>query len=236
MSLVRTEGIVLKTFKYSDSSKIVTIFSKETGKFNALVKGARNLKSKTSGIYNLINKIDVHFNKKETRDLQVISKAEVLDSYNNLKSDFDSLSIGYRVIEILNLSLTEYYINQNLYNFTNVLLNQINNTQNSGKSFLLYFQIGFLEKMGLNFLSVSNVKSLYETNLVSDAFNIKIEDFDQIREFYGNGMSFESSNSKESLTEQQVDKFINAFDTIIKNNFLSNRNFRTKQILKDIAN
>lgn len=236
MSLIRTEGIILKTFKYSDSSKIVTIFSKETGKFNALVKGARNIKSKTSGIYNLINKIDVHFNKKETRDLQVISKAEVLDSYNNLKSDFDSLSIGYRVIEILNLSLTEYYINQNLYNFTNVLLNQINNTQNSGKSFFLYFQIGFLEKMGLNFLSVSNVKSLYETNLVSDAFNIKIEDFDQIREFYGNGMSFESGNSKESLTEQQVDKFINTFDTIIKNNFLSNRNFRTKQILKDIAN
>jgi recombinational DNA repair protein (RecF pathway) len=236
MSLIRTEGIILKTFKYSDSSKIVTIFSKNTGKFNALVKGTRNFKSKTTGIYDLINKIDVHFNKKETRDLQVISKAEILDSYGVLKSDFDCLGIAYRIIEIINLSLTEYYINENLYNFTNVLLNHLNNTQNSSKSFLLYFQLGFLEKMGLNFLSVSNVKSLYETNLVNDAFNIKIEDFDQIREFYHNGMSFESGNNKESLTNQQVDMFINTFDRVIKDNFLSNRNFKTKQILKDIAN
>jgi hypothetical protein len=90
--------------------------------------------------------------------------------------------------------------------------------------------------MCLNFLSVSNVKSLYETNLVNDAFNIKIEDFDQIREFYHNGMSFESGNNKESLTNQQVDMFINTFDRVIKDNFLSNRNFKTKQILKDIAN
>jgi DNA repair protein RecO (recombination protein O) len=105
MSLIRTEGIILKTFKYSDSSKIVTIFSKNTGKFNALVKGTRNFKSKTTGIYDLINKIDVHFNKKETRDLQVISKAEILDSYGVLKSDFDCLGIAYRIIEIINLSL-----------------------------------------------------------------------------------------------------------------------------------
>lgn len=235
MSLIRTEGIVLKTIKYSDSSKIVTIFSKDTGKFNAIVKGTRSLKSKTSGIFDLINKIDVHFNKKETRDLQVISKAEILDPYGNLKSDFDTLGFVYRIIEILNLSLTEYYVNQNLYNFTNALLIHLNKTQNPDKSCLLYFQIGFLEKMGLNFLSVSNVKSLYETNLVSDAFKVKIEDFDQIKEFYLNGMSFESERTKESLI-YNLDNYINIFDRIIKENFLSNRNFKTKQILKDIAN
>lgn len=235
MSLIRTEGIVLKTIKYSDSSKIVTIFSKDTGKFNAIVKGTRSLKSKTSGIFDLINKIDVHFNKKETRDLQVISKAEILDAYGNLKSDFDTLGFVYRIIEILNLSLTEYYVNQNLYNFTNALLIHLNKTQNPDKSCLLYFQIGFLEKMGLNFLSVSNVKSLYETNLVSDAFKVKIEDFDQIKEFYLNGMSFESESTKESLI-CNLDNYINIFDRIIKENFLSNRNFKTKQILKDIAN
>lgn len=235
MSLIRTEGIVLKTFKYSDSSKIVTIFSKETGKFNAIVKGTRSLKSKTSGIFDLMNKIDVHFNKKETRDLQVISQAEIIDTYGNLKSDFDCISTAYRIIEILNLSLTEYYVNQNLYNFTNVLLHQLNKTQNPNRSCLLYFQIGFLEKMGLNFLSVSNVKNLYETNLVNDAFNMKIEDFDQIKDFYNNGMSFETDSANESLKVYKVDSYINTFDRIIKENFLSNRNFKTKQILKDIA-
>jgi len=39
--IIKTEGIVLSKIDYSDSSKIVSIYSEEFGKTSAIVKGGR---------------------------------------------------------------------------------------------------------------------------------------------------------------------------------------------------
>ncbi len=49
MSIVKTEAFVLRSFRYGETSKIVTLFTRDFGKMNAIVKGARNYKSKICG-------------------------------------------------------------------------------------------------------------------------------------------------------------------------------------------
>jgi DNA repair protein RecO (recombination protein O) len=60
MSLTNTEAFVLKGFRYRDTSKIVTLFTTDYGKFNAIVKGARNFKSKFCGIFENIKTTEIY--------------------------------------------------------------------------------------------------------------------------------------------------------------------------------
>ncbi|MFN5395348.1 MAG: DNA repair protein RecO, partial [Planctomycetota bacterium] len=45
MSLEKTDAIVLKTVEWSETSLVVTLFTKDFGKISAIAKGARRLKS-----------------------------------------------------------------------------------------------------------------------------------------------------------------------------------------------
>ena len=42
---VETKGVVIRQTKYSEADKILTIFTKEKGKVQAIAKGARRPKS-----------------------------------------------------------------------------------------------------------------------------------------------------------------------------------------------
>ena len=49
MPIVKSEAFVLKSFRYGETSKIVILFTKNFGKINAIVKGARNFRSRVCG-------------------------------------------------------------------------------------------------------------------------------------------------------------------------------------------
>ncbi|MBK8550925.1 MAG: DNA repair protein RecO [Ignavibacteria bacterium] len=115
MSIVKTEAFVLKSFRYGETSKIVTLFTKDFGKMNAIVKGARNFKSKLCGTLESMNHINAVIYLKDNRDLQLISSAEYKKSYSNIIADFDKLEVAYQIIEIMNKSLIEHYSNKLLF-------------------------------------------------------------------------------------------------------------------------
>lgn len=55
MPLLAMEGWVLKGIDYSETSRIVTLWTKEKGKIRALAKGARRLKSPFENALDLLN-------------------------------------------------------------------------------------------------------------------------------------------------------------------------------------
>ena len=73
--LDKTEGIVLKTVKYSESSVIATIFTKKFGSLSFIVQGLRSTKNKQKG--NLIqsgNILQLEIYLKEQRNLNRIKE------------------------------------------------------------------------------------------------------------------------------------------------------------------
>lgn len=113
--IIETEAIVIKNFRYNESSKIVTLYGEHTGKFSALVKGVRSVKSRNVGVFENLNLIKVVFRKKYNRDLQVLSRSESLDTFDGIKSDLDCLNYAYRIIELVNKTTGEFDSDTNLY-------------------------------------------------------------------------------------------------------------------------
>jgi recombinational DNA repair protein (RecF pathway) len=150
MSNLKTDAIVLSGFKYGDTSKIVSILSENSGKFSAIIKGARNTKSKMGGVFENMNHISVMFTKKENRDLQIISKAECISSFNGIKTDLDRLSVAYRMLELTSKSTYDYHASPEVYTLLREFLYGTDVCARNLELIFLKFQINLSVLLGID--------------------------------------------------------------------------------------
>jgi DNA repair protein RecO (recombination protein O) len=80
MPLVSTEAFVLRSYKLSESDKIVVLFTRRFGKIRLVAKGARKLRSRFGAALEIFAHIRIAFHQKENRDLLVLDRAEILYS------------------------------------------------------------------------------------------------------------------------------------------------------------
>ena len=172
MSSVQTEAILLKKFKFGDTSIIANFFSKDFGKFSALIKGARNLKSGKSALYQSLNHLSLFFNKKENRELQIINKADLLDSFEGIKTDLDKLNTGFRILELTNRLFIEYDKHPETYDLLVKILKNIEFSTGNIKNNLIYFQLKISEYTGISILgNRADGKIINHTKIKDETFD-----------------------------------------------------------------
>ncbi len=154
MALVTDEAVILRSVKYGDTSKILTLYSKNNGKINCIVKGARNIKSKVLGVIEPFNQITIVFYHKQNRDLQMLSKAETIKNFSVIKTDLDKLTIGYRILEMMNKAVYDNEHSLELFELLIKIFSYINSesSKKSAENFIsyLYFQIHLCEVLGIS--------------------------------------------------------------------------------------
>ena len=150
MSNIKTEAIILKGFKYGDSSKIITLFSAEAGKFSAIVKGVRNSKSKLSGIFETLNHVSVIFNRKDNRDLQMISNADCISAYPNVKENFEKLMTAYRISELTSSMMFEYDVSKEVFTLLRDVLETLELSEKNFALLFVLYQVKFSFIQGIN--------------------------------------------------------------------------------------
>jgi len=150
MPIVKTEAFVLKSFRYGETSKIVTLFTKEFGKINVIVKGARTYKSKLCGVLESMNHVNTIIYLKENRDLHLLTNAEYKKSYTNILNDFDKLQASFRIIEMLNKSVIENDINESIFELLIKTYEMLDETEKNIYQCVLYFQIELVKILGLS--------------------------------------------------------------------------------------
>ena len=101
MSIQKTEAIVLRTTKLRETSLIVTFFSRDFGKLQALAKGVRQAGSPWTGLYEPLNRLEVVFYEKFRSEVHLATEAVGLDLRPALRKDFKALSYGYYLTEVL---------------------------------------------------------------------------------------------------------------------------------------
>lgn len=78
MGIVTTRAVVLQTYRYSDTSKILRLMTLEHGPCSALARGALRPKSRFGGLLEPFSEGDVTLYMKEGRDLHALSAFELL--------------------------------------------------------------------------------------------------------------------------------------------------------------
>ncbi|MBN1633519.1 MAG: DNA repair protein RecO [Ignavibacteria bacterium] len=168
MSIVETEAILIKKFKFGDTSIIANFFSKNFGKFSALIKGARNLKSGKSALYQSLNRLSLYFNKKENRELQIINKADLIDSYEGIKKELDKINTGLRILELTNKLYIEYDKHAETYHLLVNILKNIEISADNIINYLIYFQLKISEHTGISFFGNKKEGKMIINSVISD--------------------------------------------------------------------
>lgn len=107
MKLEEVEGIVVNETNYSETSKILSIITKQYGIISVISKGCRSLKSPLRSVSSKMTYGNFIIYYKENK-ISTLKEVSVLDNFKNLRKDINSISYAAYILE-----LSEGVIKQN---------------------------------------------------------------------------------------------------------------------------
>lgn len=99
MALEKTEAIVLKSFRYGDSSKIVSLYTRRFGKIRVIAKGARSKKPRFGASLEPFAESLVIFYRKQERELQLLSSSDTIHGFMRLRERQHHLGFACAMVE-----------------------------------------------------------------------------------------------------------------------------------------
>ncbi len=106
MALEKSEAIVIRVVPWSETSMVVTLFTRDFGKVSAIARGARRLKSPFESSLDLLAKSQVVFLQKGHDTLDLLTESKLTRRFKSGQRALLPLYCGYYVADLL-LSLTE---------------------------------------------------------------------------------------------------------------------------------
>ncbi|MCS7269937.1 MAG: DNA repair protein RecO [Gemmataceae bacterium] len=101
-------GLVIGGSDWSESSRIVTLFTREWGKVRALAKGGRRLRSNFEIAFDLLTVCRVMVIRKSQGGLDLLTEARVEERFSVLRRRLAALYVGYYMAELLTEGTQEY--------------------------------------------------------------------------------------------------------------------------------
>jgi DNA repair protein RecO (recombination protein O) len=89
MSIIKAEGIIIRSMKMGETSRLLTLFTREHGILKVIAKGSRSRKSRFGGALDLLNVVHIVYYHKESRELQLLSAADIVETFPSLSLNLE---------------------------------------------------------------------------------------------------------------------------------------------------
>lgn len=120
----KVEGIVVGERSYSETSKILDVFTKKYGIIGVLSKGCKRMKSPLRSVSEKLTYGDFHIFYKENK-LSTLSSVDVKDIFKNIKKDIKKISYAAYLLE-LSSNIYKQSEDENIYDILVAALTKIN--------------------------------------------------------------------------------------------------------------
>ncbi|MBA3445675.1 MAG: DNA repair protein RecO [Gemmatimonadales bacterium] len=101
MGLVSTPAVVLSTLRYSETSKIVRLATREHGVQSVIAKGALRPRSRFGASLQLLSEGQAHFVLKENRELHLLTSFDVRRLHAGLAADLERYAVACALAEVM---------------------------------------------------------------------------------------------------------------------------------------
>ncbi len=163
-TLIETEGIVLKTMKYGETSIITQILTRDHGLASLIMGGVTNNARK--GMFQILNQLDLVFYHQDQKTMHRIKEARYAKIYQSLPFEIHRTAIGIFMIELIRKSLTNKETDKELYDWIKSCLTICDEIPVKLTYMPLYFLVGLSRQLGFcpldNYTTEQNVFDLRE--------------------------------------------------------------------------
>jgi DNA repair protein RecO (recombination protein O) len=101
MPLVSTPSVVLSALRYSETSKIVRLATRDLGVQSAIAKGALRAKSRFGGSLQLLSEGQAQLLMKEHRELSILTAFDLRRLHVGLSSDLERYAVACALSEVM---------------------------------------------------------------------------------------------------------------------------------------
>ena len=161
--IYKTTGIVLNQVNFSEADRLLTIFTRDFGRLRLLAKAVRKLSSRKRGHLELFSLVKICCVKGKNLDL--ITEAETINNFSNLRRNLNRVRIAYLLCELINDLTAENQEHEDVYNLFLLYLIQLNSAV-APKNLIFNFEKSLLELLGFG-LPVTLTQSALESHISS---------------------------------------------------------------------
>jgi DNA repair protein RecO (recombination protein O) len=101
MASEKTDAIVIRMTEFSETSLIVTLYSRDFGRISAIAKGARRPKGPFEGAIDLLSVCHIEVLRKANDSLDLLTEAKLARRFRGAQKSLDRLYCGYYIAEML---------------------------------------------------------------------------------------------------------------------------------------
>jgi len=147
MSSEKATAIVLQVVEFSETSSVLTLFTREFGKIRGLAKGARRPKGPFDAALDLLCLCRIVFLRKSSDALDLLTEAKLERRFRPRGRDLSSLYAAYYVAELLSELTDEYDPHPPLFDAAQETLRALS-TEGSIAAVVLRFEMTALRVLG----------------------------------------------------------------------------------------
>jgi DNA repair protein RecO (recombination protein O) len=165
--LNKTNGIVLHTIKYGETSVIARVYTEMFGLQSYLIKGARNRKGGNKmSLLAPLTILEMEVYRKETAQLHHIREMRMIYPFSTLPFDVIKSSIAMFINEVIFRTVREEEPNRPLYSFVESSIRWFDLVPEHYSDFHLWFMLHFCSYLGFtpsdNYSTSRNIFNLRE--------------------------------------------------------------------------
>jgi len=147
MSSEKATAIVLRVTEFSETSSVVTLFTREFGKVRGIAKGARRIKGPFESALDLLAVCRIVFLRKSSDSLDLLTEAKLERRFRPPGSELSNLYAAYYVAELLNALTDEYDSHPGLFDAADETLVALSGS-GAVSATLVRFELTALRELG----------------------------------------------------------------------------------------
>lgn len=144
----KADAIILSSKKYRETSKILTLYTKEFGRLNMVAKGSRAKNNKFGGSLETLSHVSVVFYSYPQRDYQYITQSSINNYYKHIHDDINKTMTAMSISEIVYNTMHPNDPNHAIFNLLIDTFNALEAEKNDFLKYLVYFQIHYAHLLG----------------------------------------------------------------------------------------
>jgi DNA repair protein RecO (recombination protein O) len=149
--LKKDQAICIRTVDYSETSQVVTMFCRQSGKVGLMAKGTRRARSSLGGTIELFSHGQVVFSEHAEGKLSTLTEFDRQGDFTLLRRRLILLNAALFGAELVNLLMTDKDPHSDVFDDFMTFLGDLQQarTDTSALQLLILFQVGLLGRLGL---------------------------------------------------------------------------------------
>ncbi|MEO8327737.1 MAG: DNA repair protein RecO, partial [Nitrospirota bacterium] len=115
MPLLRTRAVIIRSQRWGDADRIVTLYSSDLGKIRGAARGARRRKSRFGGVLEPFGIVDVTLFQKTPDALGQISQIDLVKSFKSIREDLGVMAAAAKMVRMVEMITADRDPNPEMY-------------------------------------------------------------------------------------------------------------------------